>query len=469
MGPVTKRLGGPIDPWLPERAFCQYDRMLKFPASCPSLLSRDIQGLEFFGIKRRLYPATTRNDLFHMDVQIAGRANRFGHGHGSAYRRYEATQFDLVAVVTVMLAMRATVRSVGRSAADQQLARLGPLAASAFDAATTIGGPSGKVMSGAVAVVIEVEQRDDVVTTWAGRWELDEGLRLAARDVIFGGRPVSVFVVERSRQADWLRGRALRIHVLRLHAEREYLRRLVRLLGAQEFLDECDATQAESIQYALNQCLRTLTQVVSYGFPTAEIATAFVADRTLSGAELEVLMERVQTLRPAIGRRLRRLKELDDATEQRWRRLLEDNPSAKNFVFVREMRMSHYDQRGSQIGAAGENASASNFSFGEQLNLAGMAAPDIETLMSALRTLRKHLADRLIADAVIEVGDQEVTQPEIGSAIGAVSEAEQAITAGDEQAAQKALQRCGSWLASFAQGVGVEIAAAAIRSALHLP
>jgi hypothetical protein len=69
-GPVTKRYRGPVDPWAAERAFCRYDRVLRFPPSYPGLLSRDVPDIDFFGIKRRLYPASTRNDLFHADLQI---------------------------------------------------------------------------------------------------------------------------------------------------------------------------------------------------------------------------------------------------------------------------------------------------------------------------------------------------------------------------------------------------------------
>lgn len=131
--------------------------------------------------------------------------------------------------------------------------------------------------------------------------------------------------------------------------------------------------------------------------------------------------------------------------------------------------MSQYDMRNSQIGAAGDQASASNFGFGGQLNLQTMSPADSEALRSALRTLRKHLADQLIADSVIDVDSEEVSPTQIGSVIGALSEAEEAIAAKDQQRAQNALRRCGRWTVSFAQQVGVALAAAAIQGALHLP
>src|SRR6266446_975789 len=59
-GPVRKRLRGPVEPWTSERTFCQYDRVLRFPASYASLLAAAVPSLKFFGIERRLYPANTR-------------------------------------------------------------------------------------------------------------------------------------------------------------------------------------------------------------------------------------------------------------------------------------------------------------------------------------------------------------------------------------------------------------------------
>lgn len=468
-GPVTKRLGGPVDPWTSERAFCRYDRALRFPPSYPALIARDVSGLVFFGLKRRLYPATTRNDLFHADVQIAGRSGRFSFNRKTRLRSYSPTQFDLVATVSAVLSMPTTVRSAGGAISAQPAGRLGPPIARAFDAATTVGGRSGRVVSGALAIAMEVDERDEVLAAWGGVWDVGEGLRLAARTVVFEGRAINVFVVERSSRVDRHRVRALRIHVLRLHAEREYLRSVARLLATEGFLERCEHTQTERIQHALNQCLAMLTRAGSYGFSTPEITTAFLADRTLAGADLEVLIERVSAFRPVIARRLQKLGELDEAAEAWWRRFLEQNPKEKNFIYVREAHMSQYDQRGSQIGAAGDHASASNFAFGGQLNLGTMSSADAESLRSALRTLRKHLADQLLRDSVIEVDSQEISPMEIGNAIGALSEAEQAIEIKDEQRAENALRRSGRWLASFAQGVGVELAAAVIRASLHLP
>jgi hypothetical protein len=471
-GPVTKRIKGPVDPWASERAFCRYDRVLRFPSSYPAALTRDVPGLEFFGIKRRLYPATARNDLFHVDLQMVGRRRGFKKSSSvqiTQVRRDRYTQPDLVATVTAVLNAPTRVRSPGDSVTSQPIGKLGPAIARAFDAATTVGGASGRIVSGGPAIAIEVDERDNVSATWLGKWDVGGGLRLAARTVVFDGRDINVFVVERPRQFDRHRARQLRIHVLRLHSEREYLRRVARLLAVEGFLEGCDHSQIERVQNALNECLAALTRAESYGFTTTEITTAFVADRTLSGSELEVLIDRIKKFRPRIGKRLQQLRELEEGSEAWWREFLERNKDQKNFIYVREIQMSKYDQRGSQIGAAGDKASASNFSFGGQLNLGAMSPTDTETLQAALRTLRKHLADQLLADSVIDVESEQISPTQIGEAIGALSEAEAAIVAKDEQRAQGALRRSGRWLASFAQQVGAEIAAAVIRGALGLP
>ena len=355
-GPVAKRFKGPVDPWTSERSFCRYDRVLRFPPSYPAVLSHEVPGLKFFGIKRRLYPATTRNDLFHVDVQMVGRRGRFeasSSAEGTPLRRYGSTHFDLVAIVSAVLNAPTIVHSPGGLIASQEAGKLGPPIARAFDAATTVEGPSGKVASGAPAIAIEVDERDSISTTWLGKWEISGGLRLAARTVVFDGRDVNVFVVERPRQFDRQRARELRIHILRLHSEREYLRRIARLLAVEDFLERCEHSQIERVQNALNQCLATLTRAGSHGFSTAELTTAFVADRTLSGAELEVLIERIKTFRPRIIKRLELLQRLEAASGRQWQELLERDPYQRNFIYVREIHMSKYDQRGSQIGAAG--------------------------------------------------------------------------------------------------------------------
>src|ERR1017187_858592 len=321
-GPVTKRLQGPVDPWTPERVYCRYDRALRFASSYPALLTRDLPDISFYGILRRLYPATARNESFHADLQIAGRGRHFLPPERSErFRRYTAVRLNVSRAVDLILSMPVTVQSRTGAATSTEFGRVGTPIAQSFEAATTIGELSGDVVAGKPAVAIELDSEDKATAKWGGNWEID-GIELSATTVMFHHRSIPVFVIERPSRLDHYRARALRVHLLRLHAEREYLRRMASLLSSDGFIDSVGPRQLESIQGALNSSLAVLTRVRSYGHLTQEIASAFMADRTFSGAEHETLVDRIQPFRPVIRRRLERLLEQDDMVEERWREFI---------------------------------------------------------------------------------------------------------------------------------------------------
>ena len=490
-GPVIKRIQGPVDPWPAERAFCRYDKVLRFPPSYSHLVQREIPELRFLGVKRRLYPANSRNDFFYADIQMVIRSKEHISEMERWYRDQEGvwrdqkgrwlehegpwrdqkvgvTKFNLVDTVQSVLKIPTTIKSPSEGLSHCSVGKLGRPIAEAFDAATTAGPPTGKVFAGTLAVVIELEGYDEVSATWEGYWQSEYSTLLSGRPIVFEGRAINIFVLKPEDRSTSKVTRSLRIHILRLHAERQFLRQIARMMTVEGFIDNCTRVQLDKIQYSLNQCLIALTRVRKYGLSTPETMAAFLADQTMSGHELETLIERVQGFRPIINRRLRQLQQLNNDVEQQWRTFAEVDQNIKNFIYVKEAHMSKYDLRNSQVGAAGDNSLAAGFSFGSQLNLDAMPPNDAEILQAALRTLRKHLADRLLADSIIEIGSEEISPTEIGDAIGALSEAERAIGDKDTPRVENALRRSGQWLAAFAQGLGVDLAAAAIRKALHL-
>lgn len=481
-GPVTRRIQGPVDPWPAERVFCRYDNVLRFPPSYSHFVERQIPDLRILGVKRRLYPATSRNDLFYADIQFIVRGRNYIRRYHSYYwddqEQEGITRFNPFNLVQEILKIPVKVKVPGGIPVSRPIGVIGKSIASAFDAATTVGKPSGNVHPGAPVFTIELEDFDEVSATWEGQWQYGNGVLISGRPVISEGRTINVFALKPGPHSLSRDTRGLRIHVLRLHAERQFLRSAARALTAEGFIDGCNKSQLDTIQYSLNQCLITLTRAKKQGlrrrineddFSTIDIAAAFLADQALSGYELQALIERVQNFRPIISRRLRSLEQLEDDVQQQWRRFTEDDRFEKNFIYVREAHVSRYNIRGSQIGAVGDNSSAVNFSFGAQLNLDAISPDDAQLLQMTLRTLRKHLAERLISDSVIEIGAEEVTPIQIGDAIGALSEAERAISDKDTSRTVNALRRSGQWLATFAQEVGIDLAAAAIRKVLHLP
>lgn len=102
------------------------------------------------------------------------------------------------------------------------------------------------------------------------------------------------------------------------------------LLSNDGFIDSVGSRQLESIQGALNSSLSVLTRARSFGHLTQDIASAFMADRTFSGAELETLVDRIQPFRPVIRQRLERLLKQDDIVEKRWREFIGGLPEGRS-------------------------------------------------------------------------------------------------------------------------------------------
>jgi hypothetical protein len=180
-------------------------------------------------------------------------------------------------------------------------------------------------------------------------------------------------------------------------------------------------------------------------------------------------MERIKKFRPTIRRRLDALVTQENTAGEAWNRLLQRGPDGNSFIITQEVNMSSYDFRGSQVGAAGDNASASNFSFGNQVNANSISSEEFRALEIEIQTLSRLLADRLTSQSIVQVNSEQISPMQIGTAIGALSEAEEGAANKSGPHLQGALQKCGAWLISFAQEVGVELAASAIRSALHMP
>jgi hypothetical protein len=311
-GQVKKRLKGPVEQWPTERVFSRYSRVLRFPRSFPMELTRRADGqVEFFGINRRLYPATFRNDLFHLEVQVTGASRAFQRWGNDGWAIYEYAPFDLPAVLTGLLEATVTIKGPVGSVTTK-LRHAGPDLAAAFEQATMRADAAGHVVSGAPAVVLEVMDHEEPGSAWRMRKDVEGGLSLYAepRD----GRKLGIQTWMISRQIpDSRRSRELRIHLLRLHSEREFLRQLCRLLLSSPDVNQLDETRSNSLQEAVSESLALLTRWKAYGFNNFDLMqVAFAADRVVTTQEYEVLAERVKSLRGIIAKRLNELHKIED-------------------------------------------------------------------------------------------------------------------------------------------------------------
>ena len=112
---------------------------------------------------------------------------------------------------------------------------------------------------------------------------------------------------------------------------------------------------------------------------------------------------------------------------------------------------SKYNISGGQIGAVGDNASASNFTQNQ-----GSQQPlDM-----------KALAEQL--GQVAEVAQRKATEPEHQMAIGSIQAAKAAAEKGDEAKALSFLKTAGKWALDIATDISAKIAAEVIKKQIGL-
>jgi hypothetical protein len=467
-GAVADRRRGPVADWPLERAYCHYKNALKFDEQSLRHLRKLCLGtLRVTKISRRLYTATERNDLFHVDLQLAMSPRRARRTHSDPHVTADLTELVHHILATPVLVLQP---ATGRFE-SAELYKAGDELAKAFETATSQASMAGLVRSGDPAICVEARREDRLDAPWSANLTTDDGTMLTSTKLHKSGRHFYTWVI-RSSNNEMRNSRALRTHLLRLHAERNLLRQLCWLLGEAQFLSHASAGQLDTVQSALDSSMRLVTKLRAHGYNTSDLlGTAFLADQTLTGMQYEALLTRIAAFRPNLARRVGALRMQEDQASERLRKQIESDRTLNNYVRIQieEAHMAHYDQRGSQIGAAGDNAIASNFTFGGQLSMAGMSASDRESLEAGIETLRAHVAGLLTGGAPAEIDGAQITPVMAGSAIGALTEAQQAVADGDEGGAVAALKKSGTWLASFAEKVGVTVVAAAIRSTLGLP
>jgi hypothetical protein len=107
-----------------------------------------------------------------------------------------------------------------------------------------------------------------------------------------------------------------------------------------------------------------------------------------------------------------------------------------------------------QAGAVGPGSTAHDINFTQVWNQASSSI-ELPALAGELSTLKVAMRDR-------------ATQPEEHSALAEVAHAQVAAENGDGPAAMSSLSRAGKWAMGIANSVGVQVAAAAIKSALGI-
>lgn len=247
---------------------------------------------------------------------------------------------------------------------------------------------------------------------------------------------------ERSASCDTIR--RLRVHLLRLHADRVTLRHVLRLVALERLDTNRGAESFDRLQrYLLTTC-RGLERRHSHGFAQAAILdAAYSADEVVSESERNTILDQLREARLNIRRNVERgLARTSLANAQPAQTIVNMNIDG-NVVYG-----DQYEVTG-QARAVGPNAHVDSARM-EQIWRRLADEIDMGRLCGELDSLRRELIARgLTAD-----DDRVILE---------ITQATQAAEQGNGPAILSHLARTGQWALSTAREIGVDLAAAVIK------
>jgi hypothetical protein len=428
-GVVERRLGG-LEFW-GEDMLCNMSKGLRFE-SLPHFPGRRDGKIPFEMAFRRLY----------FDGQAVG---KFEIGIATIGRKIDIRGGDAKAFLNHVLSMQAALPARGKGA-RHPLGHLGKPLVEAFAAATTrtktaSGGPvpHWAVEPGAPIAFIQLgrdeslalpffTQKTPDVETW--------GIELSCCLVPYDGTTLRAWVCKLAEGADRTVARALRLSLLRLHAEQECIRLVCMNILSGKVPVASGTQEAELLQAYLNEATRRISR--------SERTT-----RRLSAGE-ETIVEISRSIADGI-----RPGEYDSLLQ-----LLVRAAMRKNIIdkLAERMRMSTGDQYivNGPVGAVGRDAhGAVKITNYQQAWTSVQSQVDTSKLPAEL-------------DELVSGMKARATTTEQFQALAEVAAAKDAADKKDGQTLLTHLKQAGKWALKVAQDIGKDVAAKVIESALGL-
>jgi hypothetical protein len=289
--------------------------------------------------------------------------------------------------------------------------------------------------------------------------------------VPFAGKQVRMWMVKLHPKSDLVAARTLRLYLLRLNAEHECLRLVLRQIENERISISRGTEESEALQYYLNQATRRINRWESRSEEL--ISGSGLSAHTGNGSQGEVYPEVAEIARSsedlinpgrrhALLDRLRHagirknvLRKMETYTDQ-WKQA----PSGKRIVqiFGDVERMSgdfNVSGQNQQIGAVGSNAHVHHVNVNQKWS---QVREDID-----LPKLAQELS------LLLEELQEEASNGKHYIALGEVARAEEAAKSDDGPRALEHLAKAGKWALDVATNIGTTVAAAAIKVALGLP
>jgi hypothetical protein len=250
-----------------------------------------------------------------------------------------------------------------------------------------------------------------------------------------GGRNLPMWLLRLNSNQNLTMARALRICLLRLHAEHECLKLILQNILSNRFDLKPRSTASDTLQRYLNEAIRRISRLGNESKQLdSELAEfARISDDTINPGERDAILESLANI--DVRRNIfNKVREYVDQT-----------------IHVQEQIMGDRYTIG-QAGAVGPQSSAQNF---HQLWQEIHEGTDLGSLAKDLEKLRRALL-------------KEANTPDDYAIIGHVSSAEAAAKQNNGPKTLEYLARTGRWAMDVATKIGTTLAASALKDSLGI-
>ncbi len=441
-GSIRKRRLGGIAGWVGENALCEADRALRFPR-IESF--RDKQT----GLRIPLLLAFRR---FYFDGLAVG---KFEVGISPKQKEIDAlTRQQTYGFINHFLNLPVTIPALSKKAVSAELAgqlvstSLGQSAKhlAKFYAGSSIAHPPPAklenwwVLPGAPLLFVVHKHSERIQIPFFGKpVPRSENLKsdLFYCEVPYSGKSLRMWVMGLTPQTNYGEVRALRICLLRLHAEHEALRLVLQNIATGKIDITPKSKESDLLQLYLNEATRRITRLGSKADNLSESNLAELARESedmVNPGERDALLTSLKTI---------------DIRNNIFQKVVE---YVKTEIHAREVYMGDkYHIEGSTVGAVGDQAQASNNVF-NQWNQSG---GDLKNLAKELAALRAELG-------------KQAKEPEEFEAAAAIAKAEAAAEKGDGTTVFQYLKNAGKWAFDVAKSIGVPVAVEALKKAIGI-
>jgi hypothetical protein len=394
LGQVRDRRRGGVKEWPGEHIFCEAARGIRFDPS--------FSGKTTIGARRR-YCAFRR---FYADGAGFARVDI-----GVAFSGKEPwTMKELLSALHDAASLPVAIGR-GAQTVRAELLKAGPSLARLVLSATTSRQADGDFTApgwwfAPCEPMMLIEQAADVdgvpvpPTFTRAAHTSESGVELSYGRLELGGRPIGVWHLGVQASADPNYRRRLRIHLLRLHAQREVVKEVLRAIHTGRLAvvrtkpEDLPEHPSNRLQSFLHETIRQMEQKAYSGLPQSELLRAAeeIQDSMTEG-ERTAILERLRPLRKAVF----------SAVE----RFTDDRGSARTIVVVNEggeFHMVENQQNVNVTGSVGGNVQVNQL-VADQISNAlntiqqSTASDDLKAKLTQLHALVDQLAKKAPPDA----------------------------------------------------------------------